>query len=279
MALSRLEPAVELFFKEYVGYCLTTETLHELALWFYGKRGGGKSTLIGGVQSMLGVKAGLLGLADIERNRFALAAIPGKTLVVSTEQPSDYFSSTYILNALISGEPITVDRKFKEAMTVKPYCKLLWAMNEWPRVGDANDGIFRRVKVIELPAIPEKEQQPEMKDAIANESAGILNWAIEGLQQLRARGKFDVPPEVQEATKKFVEQNDIPASFVAECCECDSAYSEGSNDLYSAYHLWASNTGHKPKSATSIANDWERLGFTRYRANGRTRWKGVRIKP
>jgi hypothetical protein len=37
---------------------------------------------------MLGDKHGVLGLGEIESSRFALSRIPGKTLLVSTEQPS-----------------------------------------------------------------------------------------------------------------------------------------------------------------------------------------------
>jgi putative DNA primase/helicase len=109
---------------EFAGYCLTVDTSHELAVWLYGPPGGGKSTFIEGFKAMLGKYAGLLGLADIQRSRFALADLPGKTLVVAAEQPSDYISSSHILNAIISGEEILVERKFRDAFTVTPRAKI-----------------------------------------------------------------------------------------------------------------------------------------------------------
>jgi putative DNA primase/helicase len=106
-------PAVADFLQEFAGYALTADTRYELAVWLFGPPGSGKSTFLHGLQTMLGARAGLLSLADVERNRFALAGLPGKTLMVSTEQPSDYIASGALLNGLISGEPVTVDRKLE----------------------------------------------------------------------------------------------------------------------------------------------------------------------
>src|ERR671913_1090273 len=134
------------FLQEFAGYALTTDTSHELALWLYGPPGGGRSTFLAGLGAMLGPRAGLLGLSEIQRNRFALADVPGKTLLTATEQPAGYMKASYVLNALISGDKLKVEEKFKPAYDVYPRAKVLWAMNELPRVPSANDGLFRRVK-------------------------------------------------------------------------------------------------------------------------------------
>lgn len=265
------------FLQEFAGYSLTIDTQHEIAVWLYGPPGSGKSTFLTGLEAMLDSRAGVLGLADIERNRFALAELPGKTLAIATEQPSDFIASTHVLNALISGETLTIDRKFRDAITFMPRCKIAWAMNELPRVSDPNSGLFRRVKVVKFPAIPESEREPALKEEIKNEGAGILNWALDGLARLRERGRFDVPKDVIDATEDFRQYNDIPAQFVAECC-VTGASSEGepyrvkSSQLYNAYKQWCVETGHKYQSSTSVAKDWERLGFYKQRKNDGVYW-------
>lgn len=87
-------PDVAEFLQEYFGYALTTDTSHEVALWLYGPPGSGKSTALEGAMAMLGERAGILGLRDIVRNRFALANVPGKSLLLATEQPASYVAST-----------------------------------------------------------------------------------------------------------------------------------------------------------------------------------------
>lgn len=263
------------FLQEFAGHALTTSTHFEIALWLYGPKGSGKSTIIGGLQTMLGTRAGLLGLGDIERSSFALTNLPGKTLVVATEQPATYIKTTHILNAIISGEPVTVDIKYRNPVVITPRAKLAWAMNELPRVPDAGSGLFRRVKVVRFPELPASQRDPQIKEAVTTEGAGILNWALDGLARLNARGRFDIPPCVQSATDDFEHNNDIPALFVAECCNVGPDYTTQATPLYDAYRNWCLGNGHKPQSSTTLAEDWRRLGFERYSAGGRNFWRGV----
>ncbi len=271
------------FLQEFAGYALTIDSSHEIAVWLYGPPGSGKSTFLTGLQTMLGNRAGMLGLADIQSNQFALANLPGKTLAISTEQPGDYIASTHILNALISGEPVKIERKYRDAVEIIPKAKLCWAMNELPRVSDPNSGIFRRVKLVEFSALPEEKRNPELKEGIKTEGAGILNWALSGLARLRDRGKFEIPSEVVSATKDFQSNNDIPARFVEDACYTGDdtpgePYRTQSSALYRRHKDWCIENGHKPLSSTKVAQDWRRLGFERGRINGKTFWSGVGLK-
>jgi putative DNA primase/helicase len=60
-ALQQIPDAVD-FFQEFAGYALTTEVKHEIAIWMHGPPGTGKSTVLAGLQAMLGARAGLLGI-------------------------------------------------------------------------------------------------------------------------------------------------------------------------------------------------------------------------
>jgi P4 family phage/plasmid primase-like protien len=270
-------PAAANFLQEFAGYALTTEMAHELAVWLFGPPGSGKSTFIAGLAAMLGHRAGILGLADLERSRFTLADLPGKTLVVASEQPSSYLASTNTLNAIISGEPIQVERKYRDPFTVIPRAKVCWAMNELPRVADANSGLFRRVKVVTFPALVENERDPKIKRAIETEGAGILNWALEGLRRLKERGHFEVPAGVEDATKQFRETNDVPALFIDDQCVRGTDSEVPAAKLYREYKYWCEENGHRPQSSTRVAADWQRLGFERKRTMSGTVYQGLRV--
>jgi putative DNA primase/helicase len=271
-------PAAANFLQEFAGYALTTEMTHELAVWLFGPPGSGKSTFIAGLAAMLGHRAGILGLADLERSRFTLADLPGKTLVVASEQPSSYLASTNTLNAIISGELIQVERKYRDPFTVIPRAKVCWAMNELPRVADANSGLFRRVKVVTFPALAENERDPKIKRAIETEGAGILNWALEGLWRLEKRGHFEVPAGVEDATKQFRENNDVPALFVEDRCIQGADLKVQASQLYTEYKEWCLENGHRPMSSTRLADDWARLGFEKTASNGRRFYRGLALR-
>lgn len=57
-------------------------------------------------------------------------------------------------------------------------------------MSNPEDGLHRRLHVIDIPSPGERKKNPELKDLIAKEGSGILNWAIEGLVRLRDRGRF-----------------------------------------------------------------------------------------
>jgi P4 family phage/plasmid primase-like protien len=266
------------FLQEFAGYALTTDTSHEVAVWLQGPRGSGKSTFIAGLQAMLGHRAGVLGLADLERSRFTLASLPGKTLMVAREQPSSYLASTDVLDTIISGEPLQVEQKYRDPYTVIPRAKVCWAMNELPRVANANAGIFRRVKVVAFPDLPAEEQDPGVKRQIEAEGAGILNWALEGLHRLEARGRFEIPTSVRDATAEFEESNDVTAAFLDAECVRDRGERITGRRLYEAYSEWCKANGHKPLSSTRVPQEWKRLGLERKRIKGTTHYEGVRIK-
>lgn len=276
--LGQVAPDAISFLQEFAGYCLTIDTSLETALWLKGPRGSGKSTVIEGYEAMLGPRAGTLGLAEIENSSFALENIPGKTLLTSTEQPSSFLKSTHIIDALISGEPLNIDRKYKMVERYRPIAKVMWAMNEAPRIANTMSGIFRRVKILEFSEL-EQEQDPAVKEYVKTEGAGILNWALDGLERLRERGGFEFPQSVITATAEFESSNDIPAMFIEEECSVGSSFEVASNMLYSRYKTWCEESGHRPMSKNRAGEEWKRLGFTSHRSTqGRRFWAGVKTK-
>jgi putative DNA primase/helicase len=277
--VARVGEGVVEFFQEFAGYCLTPDTSHEIALWFYSPPGRGKSTAITGLQAMLGGKGsplhGVLSLGDIGASRFALADLPGKRLLVASEQPTGRLERSDRLNAIISGETINVEQKNRDPYPIKPTAKIAWAMNDLPRVTEAHNGVFRRVKVIKLP--PLAAIDPGVKERIEQEGPGIFAWALEGLHRLRERGRFEIPEAVERACEEFQRSNDVAAHFVEDRCDVGAGYSVRPAALYAAYAQWCRNNGFIPKNSTNMKAEWERLGFPQKRRQGVNFYVGLRL--
>ena len=270
------------FLQEFAGLALTPEMKYEIAIWLVGKMGGGKSTFIEGIRAALSDRVTRLGLSDVARSRFALTNLPGKTLATCTEQPSDFIAQTDTLNAIISGETITVERKFEHPYDFNPTVKLLWAMNEKPRVADPNNGIFRRVHIINIPPIDDADKDVTLKPRIQLEGPGILNWCLEGWERLTHRGFFVKPLTVAEASHDFQLSSDICALFMDECMTRDPqplapTMRERSGDLYKSFKQWALDNGHKPLSSHRAAERWQALGLERRSIHGQKYYYGAEL--
>jgi P4 family phage/plasmid primase-like protien len=274
-----LGPEVWAFLQEFAGYSLTTDTSYELALWLLGAGGTGKSTFLEGLTSIMGNRVGRLSLSDIERSSFALENIVGKTLLTATEQPSTFIKQVDIINTLISGETISVNRKNKPLVDVRPTAKLAWAMNSLPKIREEGNGIFRRLMIVKFPALAPQEKDPAVKERIRLlEPPGILAWAVEGLRRLRKRDGFKIPESVRVVVQDFEHSNDPPRQFLEEVCERgDESLHVGRKELYDAYAKWCKYYGFKPKAVTQIREDWLRLGLKEGKSQGKKNYKGVKI--
>lgn len=282
-ALSMTEPEYLPFLQEFAGYCLTPSTQHELALWCWGEPGSAKSTFITGLEAMLGSRCCTLGLADIERSHFALAQLPGKTLAISAEQPSRFVKCSHVLNSLISGESLIWERKFVDPVTIRPTVKLVWAMNELPRIDSSGVGLFRRV--VPVPWRKVETPDPAVKEAVKTSGQAIFNWAYEGLKRLNARGRFEIPEGLISERETYRTQNDVPQTFLDDNYDRVDPLDENghynkvqTSVLYLIYRGWCVKTGHKPLSSTVFSSEMKRLGLERAKIEGYYYWLGIQCK-
>ncbi len=269
----RLQPGEWEFLQEFTGYALTTDCSYELAVWLVGEGGTGKSTFVEGVQTIAGNRATGLSLTDLERSPFALENIVGKTLLTATEQPATFIKYVDLLNKIISGEEVQINRKNKPILAVRSTAKILWAMNRTPQLREEGSGFFRRIHPITFPPF-DGPKVPGIKERITKlEGPGILAWGVEGLKRLRERERFDVPKSVREAMAEYEYNNDPAAQFLAEICEKGENYSTTAARLHAVYTAWCKFNGYKPKSVSNAGEEWKRLKVGHGRTKKGAYWK------
>jgi putative DNA primase/helicase len=276
--LSRLSPEIVAFLQEYFGYCLTKETKHEIAVWLTGTSGCGKSAIIEGIKAMFGSLAVQLSISDIERSKFALPLIVGKSVIYSTEQCTDTPTSVDILNKIVSGETMMIEAKYEAPFNYKPNQKLIWASTDLPYI-PTGDGFYRRFQVINVPPLPPDKRDIDIKRLISQEGPGIFNWALAGLRRLEQRGHFDIPQSVRSATEQFEVANDTIQEFVEECCVLDPGKRIQTSVIYTAYRKWCEINGRNFLSNIKLSEEWIKRGFTRKEIVGCRYWQGIALRP
>jgi putative DNA primase/helicase len=267
--------------QEAIGYTLTADTGFRTSFWLYGPTASGKSTLLKLLMSLMGEYQETLDLNQIGTNRFLLARIAGKRLVTFGEADAQTRLADGIYKALVdSGGEVVADVKNQDPIVFTPQCKVWWAMNNLPHVGDRSGAVDSRVKIIPMRrSVPKSEWDFALDEKLHNELPGIFNWALQGLERLRQQRGFTHVNQVEAMQEEYRLASDIYGSFLEDedwCIRNDGRTEP--IDLYTALRAWANDNGIRfHASAPKVRREWERLGLVYGRSNGRRHYEGVEL--
>jgi P4 family phage/plasmid primase-like protien len=263
-----------LLLQQWCGYLLRPDLRQQKFLLCVGEGANGKGVFFEVVQAVVGVEnCSQVPIARFN-NPFALIATLGK-MVNLTHESSGLIEeeAETILKSFTSGDRMTFERKFRDAIFDVPTAKVMVATNDLPRFNDRSQAIWRRILLVPFDKVIPPEQQIEtLADKLKKESPGILNWALEGLRKLNEASRFTIP----ESSKMLLEQHrqDVnPArAFLLENYE---ATSNGEytpcEDVYRTYRSWCDNKGYRALSDRQFGKEVRRV-FTdveRNRIGGR----------
>jgi len=193
---------------EAAAYCLLKDASLEKAFMFIGDGANGKSTYLNIIDFMLGkLNVSNISIHELSTNRFARAELDGKLSNIYADIESEELKSLGIIKMIISGDPLTVDRKNQAPFKMNTFAKLLFSANRFPRINDESLAFFRRFIIIEwLESFADKPDVGLKKSLIEeNEISGFFNELIEIAKSLQLRGGFKYPPNLDELRKKWEE--------------------------------------------------------------------------
>jgi putative DNA primase/helicase len=222
--------------QEFIGLCLTKIVKFEKSLILVGEGANGKSVVLSVIEAQMGDENYASVPLEKFDNHFYLAYLFGKTVNISTETnaKAEVYDSTF--KSIVSGETLVVDEKHKKPFQYKPFCKLIFAMNNLPRVSDKTDAFFRRILILRLNRVFKKEEQNRnLKDQLAGEREGILSWSLVGLRRLLQRGYFAASAEIEQEVSQYKKENNSVAIFVEEECEVNNSHHVFKDEIYRRY--------------------------------------------
>lgn len=266
--------------QEALAYSMTARTDMKASFWLVGKPDTGKSTLVGLIRELMGNLHATIDLNQLASNRFLLSGIVGKRVVTFTEADSNAFLPDALYKAMVGGQDeIWVDVKNKPGISFVPTAKFWWAMNSAPKVNDRSGATLNRLLPILFEHIITPDQRnPNLPALLRLERPGIFNYLMIGWERLVNTGEFTRSDRSDAWREQYRFENDIEAIYTTERWDIHPEFFIRGEDLYSDYRFWCETNGYKPKNAANAAKEWRRLGLLDIRSNGRTQWRGARLK-
>lgn len=235
--------------QEYVGYTLLSDSRFQRAALWLGSGANGKGVLSNIIQAL---HARVQSIQLDSTSRFALSSAFSASLLVADELPARKLDEAK-LKTLIAGEPLFIDIKMQAPITTHVTAKLLVLGNNFPVVDDSSEGFWRRWDIVPFDVtIPEGERDPRLAERIKeHEMAGVLNWALEGLQRLLKREGFEV--EAPESMKRALSKaksvtNDVTGWLSQRVASVSGAPALPKSTVYSDYCRWCMANDFQPQS-------------------------------
>jgi len=267
--------------QEWAGYCLVPITPLQKCLFLKGDGDNGKSVILETIASMLNNVSTM----EVHQlfEKFKVSELQGKLANICTDiQTTKIFSEEF--KKIVSGEPVTAERKFRDPFKFRPFAKILFSANNFIPTKDRSRGFFRRFDILEFKKIFPKDQQDEfLKDKLREELPGIFNWAYEGLKRLMANNwKMTESKEMEQSLSEFKEASNPLQQFINEACEIDQKACVNTKNFRKEYENWCKEMGYEVLADNKLGQEMKRLGFgkARYQEGTQRPWfyTGITMK-
>lgn len=282
------DPEVRRFVQRLFGIVLVGAQVEHILLVALGAGANGKSTLTKIVADILGdyavvASVDLLLALKHDTHPTSKASLFRRRFAHSGELPQGAKLDEAQIKRLTGGDEIVARRMREDEWQFIPSHTLFLHANHRPAIDGTDDGIWRRVLLIPFDVqIPPERRDSRLADTIvAEESAGVLRWMLDGLADYLEHGLC--PPDiVKVATNAYREASDTVAAFLT---DHGATFVPGAtvsaNYLMAIHGEWfnANGIGDKEKDHYQrVVGELKRRGVEQARNKARGRyWRGLAL--
>ena len=233
-----------------LGYSLTG-SIEEHAMFFnHGDGANGKGVVMNTVALILDKYCGKASIETFLASHNAqhltfIADLDGPRLVLVSETEQGRYWDEAKLCDITGGDPIKANRMRCDPYQFRPVCKLWVCGNHKPRLKNVGEAIKRRMNRIPFDVIiPPSARDTKLIDKLEPERPAILRKMVDGCLEWQRIGLAQ-PQAIIEATKEYLDGEDIIARWKDECVINDPNAWTQSSVLYASIKHWAETNGER----------------------------------
>jgi len=278
------DPEVRDYVQRLFGYSITGDVGEQIIVMLIGAGANGKSVLLNLLRRLGGDYAvvaprDLLIAQRHEPHPTSTAVLRGARIATAVETEAGARLAESKVKELTGGDQLTARRMHEDFWTFTPTHKLWLAANHRPVIRGADEGIWRRVRVVPFEyVIPPDERDRSLLAKLERELPGILRWAIDGYRKWRDEG-LGLPVAVDLATAEYRAEQDIVGLFLDAAGYVMRPHSSTpAGDLRRAYEAWCTANGTDALAPTAFADALRSRGLKDARKHSGRVWQGLHLE-
>lgn len=243
--------------RQWFGYLLSGSTKQQKALLMIGPPRAGKGTILRVAEAMFGLGAVGLDLGAFGTN-FGLSPIIGKGLATVDDARFDVKTDKATVRrilTLVAEGMMSIDRKHKDPVSVQATARVMMATNELPALLEASSALATRFVFLNFTKSFVDQEDRFLLRRVLTELPGIVRWALDGLADLDAMGRFVETDAGRVLKREMVEIGNPIQTFIEEECELEPSAWTSTHDLHEAYVMWAERGHYYVPSVNVFARD------------------------
>ncbi|MET4065908.1 putative DNA primase/helicase [Bradyrhizobium sp. S3.2.6] len=254
------QPLMDLL-QEMTGYLVSGDTSLQKVFFFRGKRRAGKGTILRTLEELIGRKNVATPTIRNLPSQFGMHSLIGKPLAAISDMNCDNANALSEAGSVINGisgeDTQTIPRKFHTDWIGRLGARFLLISNRMPNFGTNTDALAARLLIVPFDVSFEGREDFDLDSKLHAELSGILNWALDGLDTLKRRGRFTEPEDSKVSKRNLLLQSNPVHGFVAECCKVEAGAETDKDVLYDAFKTFCRRSGFnitktKPKFSQDL---------------------------
>jgi len=237
---------------EWVGYVMVPDMSREKFMLIYGAPRAGKGIVTGIIKHTVGAKQTCAGKLDHIVTGFGLSSLLGRLSCIfgDIRNPPRHVldRALGVVLPIVGQDGMPVDIKHCQALPdVQFMTRFTMAMNELLVLHDHSRAMEARMLTLHHPIGHMDDTDTSIKRRILSDAKDgkMVNYALRGLKRLRDNDAFSVPGSHEVVMKQYRALAEPVASFIEDCCECESDNSIEKHTIYMAWKEWCRQTNNK----------------------------------
>ena len=180
----------------------------------YGEGNNGKGTFQTLITNLIGLKnISTLTPHDFS-GEFKLEMLLGKVCNIGDDISNKYLDDMSNLMSIVTGDPVTVNRKGKSIITARFKILNIFSANRLPRVRNKSQGTYRRLLIVPFNAdFNGQIQDRRIKDKFLNDKT-VLEYVLYKTLHMEYFERFTIPKVSEILLEEYKENNDYLYSFL-----------------------------------------------------------------